>query len=248
MIGLSGLALPLVPSAAWAQSQTFGTDRNACDRSAMSQVLSTSQGNVLGSAAGAAVGGLLGNQVGKGGGQTLATIAGVVGGALAGGYVGRSMEPADQGCVGQALEHTPTNQTVAWQNPDNNTGYWVTPTRTYRADNGEQCRDFVTQAAIGGQRHDINNTACRQPDGSWRTVASSEDRGAPPGSRSRYDGADDPRYGDSSPPRGNEQSSFQRYSDRQLREQLDRLDDQERRLQGERHAVQSELDRRGVRY
>src|SRR5690348_10487512 len=121
------LAMPFFASspAAAQGGGSFGTDQNYCDRGALSQILSTSRGNLLGSAAGGALGGLLGSKLGKGSGNTLLTIAGVVGGALAGGYIGRSMDPTDQACVGQTLEHTPTSQTVAWQNPDNGSSYWV---------------------------------------------------------------------------------------------------------------------------
>jgi surface antigen len=153
-----------------ALAQAFGADQNSCDRGALSQVLSTSKGNLLGSAAGAALGGLLGNQIGKGGGNTVMTIVGVVGGALAGGYVGRSMDQTDQACVGQALEHAPTNQTVAWHNPDKDSSYWVTPTGTYQGQNGEQCRDYVTNAVINGQRQQTQGVACRDQNGHWGPV------------------------------------------------------------------------------
>src|SRR5437763_5079136 len=113
---------------AFAQSQAYGADRGSCDRSAVSQVLSTSKGNLLGSAAGGALGGLLGNQFGSGSGKGVMTAVGVIGGALAGGYVGRSMDDTDQACVGRALEHAPTGQPVTWANPDNGAQYHVTPT------------------------------------------------------------------------------------------------------------------------
>jgi surface antigen len=165
------LVATLLLGAAPALAQTYGTDQRYCDRSALGQVLSTSKGNIVGSLAGAALGGLLGNQVGKGRGNALATLAGVVGGALAGGYVGRSMDPTDQACVGQTLEHTPTSQTVAWQDPNNGSSYWVTPTADFRDANGEPCRNYITQAVINGQPQRAENTACRQPNGSWQPVA-----------------------------------------------------------------------------
>jgi uncharacterized protein YcfJ len=83
---LAALGLSLVqPDPALAQSRAYGADRGSCDRSALSQVLSTSKGNLIGSAAGGAIGGLLGNQFGGGSGKALMTVVGVVGGALAGG-------------------------------------------------------------------------------------------------------------------------------------------------------------------
>src|SRR6185437_10805143 len=144
LLALAGAVAAIVAisvlGAGAALAQTYGTDQRYCDTGALSQILSTSKGNLIGSAAGAALGGLLGNQVGKGSGNTLMTIVGVVGGALAGGYVGRSMQPTDQACVGQTLEHAPTSQTVAWQNPDNGASYWVTPQQSYQGTNGEPCR------------------------------------------------------------------------------------------------------------
>lgn len=160
-------------------NQTFGTDRNYCDNSALSQILSTSKGNLLGSAAGGALGGLLGNQIGKGSGNTLMTIVGVVGGALAGGYVGRSMAPADQACVGQTLEHTPTSQTVAWKNPDNGSSYWVTPQQSYQSSSGESCRKYVTQAVVNGQTQQTDDAACRGANGAWKPVSYSGQQAAP---------------------------------------------------------------------
>jgi surface antigen len=177
---LLGASLLAADPAAAQYNQTFGTDQHACNQGMLSQVLSTSKGNLLGSAAGGALGGLLGNQLGKGSGNTLATIAGVVGGALAGGYVGRYMDPTDQACVGQTLEHTPTAQTVAWQNPNSGSSYWVTPTQNYQGQNGEQCRNYISQAVINGQTQQIENTACRDGNGVWRAVAQNQQASAAP--------------------------------------------------------------------
>src|SRR5258707_4588362 len=90
-----------------AQSGTFGTDQRYCDHSALSQVLSTSKGNLIGSAAGGAAGGLLGSQFGKSSGKGVATTLGVIGGALAGGHIGPTMDPTDQGCVSPSLPYGP---------------------------------------------------------------------------------------------------------------------------------------------
>ncbi|HWK44517.1 MAG TPA: RT0821/Lpp0805 family surface protein [Stellaceae bacterium] len=157
------VAVPL----ASASAQTYGTDNRECDRTSLSNVFSTSTNNIVGSAVGGAAGGLLGSQFGKGSGNTVMTIAGVLGGALAGGTVGRSMEPVDHGCINQALEHTPSGQSVAWQNPDNHASYWVTPTKTYQQA-GKPCRHYTTTALIDGRSQRLHGTACRQEDGAWR--------------------------------------------------------------------------------
>ena len=164
-IALVGLGVAVAPAA---QAQTYGTDRGTCDRGLLSNVFSTSTSNLLGSALGAAAGGLLGSQFGKGSGNTVMTITGVLAGALAGGYVGRTMDPVDQACIGRSLENTPTNQTVAWHNPDTDSSYWVTPTRTYQTQSGTPCREYVTDAVIEGRSERVTGTACRQPDGTWK--------------------------------------------------------------------------------
>jgi len=181
LLGLAVLVgtAALVP-AERARAQSFGTDQNYCDRSALSSILSTSRGNLVGSAAGAALGGLLGSKMGSGSGQTALTIVGVLGGALAGGYIGRSMDPTDQACVGQTLEHAPANQTVAWQNPDNGSSYWVTPTNTYQGQGGQPCRNYVTQAVVNGQTQSSNGTACRGSNGAWAPVSANATSPPPP--------------------------------------------------------------------
>jgi len=44
------------------------------------------------------------------------------------------------------------------------TSYSDTDSRTY-------CREFQTEAMIGGEAHTLYGTACRRPDGSWALVA-----------------------------------------------------------------------------
>ena len=183
LVAALGVAM-ICAGTANAQS-TFGTDQRYCDRSAISQILSPTTGNVVGSAAGAAVGGLVGSQIGKSSGKTAATIIGVLGGALGGGFIGRSMDPVDQGCVSQSLVNAPANQPVAWQNPNTGSSYWVTPTRDLRGPRGEPCREYVTDAVIGGQRQETRNTACRQPDGSWQPVSANQVRAVAPTQRER---------------------------------------------------------------
>jgi surface antigen len=184
-------AFVLHANGAQAQSNTYGTDQRYCDRSTISQMLSPTTGNIVGTAGGAAVGGLVGSQLGKGSGKTVATILGVLGGAVGGGYIGRSMDPADRGCVGQSLSNAPIDHPVAWQNPGTNSSYWVTPTEDLRGPRGEPCRKYVTDALINGQRQNTEGVACQQPDGNWRPVAANEVRAvAPPRAAPRGEAAE----------------------------------------------------------
>jgi surface antigen len=182
-IAAAAIALPLLHAGMARAQNYYGTDQRYCDRSAINQILSPTAGNLIGSAGGAAVGGLVGSQIGKSSGKTAATVIGVLGGALAGGYIGRSMDPVDQGCVTQSLDHAPANQPVAWQNPNTGSSYWVTPTRDLRGPQNEPCREYVTDAVIDGQRQRTKHIACERTDGTWVPVAANRVRAvasAPP--------------------------------------------------------------------
>lgn len=120
-----------------------------------------------GSVIGGVLGGVLGAQVGEGHGRTVAIIAGALAGAAIGGSVGKHMDEGDRQKVAQTLEGVRTGVPVAWSNPDSGVRYAVTPTRTYETPAGP-CREFTTEALIGGKRETVYGTACRQPGGSWK--------------------------------------------------------------------------------
>jgi len=123
--------------------------------------------DTLGAVLGGVVGGVAGSQIGKGSGRTAATIAGTVIGILVGRSIGRSMNASDQQCTGQVLEYAPDQTSVYWRNPDNGTGYSVTPIDTWRNQDGRYCREYRTRAMIGGRSEQVYGRACRQADGSW---------------------------------------------------------------------------------
>lgn len=122
-----------------------------------------------GSITGGVVGGLLGSQFGGGSGKVAAAAAGTLLGAYLGGNIGRTMDRQDRMEMQRALETAPTGQSVQWKNPDNGNRYTVKPTRTYYHEK-QPCREYVTQANIGGKSQQIYGKACRQADGSWRVV------------------------------------------------------------------------------
>lgn len=124
--------------------------------------------DVIGAIIGGAAGGYAGSRVGSGDGKLAATVAGTLLGLLVGGSVGRSMDQVDQNCIGQTLEQAEDRRTVQWRNPDSGTNYRVTPTKTYSVSDGRYCREYTTEATIGGKIQRTYGTACRQPDGSWK--------------------------------------------------------------------------------
>lgn len=124
---------------------------------------------VAGAILGGVAGGAIGSAIGKGDGRTAATVAGAIIGMVIGSSVGRRMDEADRYCVGQTLEYGVARRPVVWSNPDTGERYTVTPLRTYRSD-GRYCREYVTDAEIGGRRDQVYGRACRRPDGSWAVV------------------------------------------------------------------------------
>jgi surface antigen len=116
--------------------------------------LSTSGGNLIGSAIGGAAGGLLGNQIGHGSGKGVATGLGVVGGALAGGYVGRSVE-----CNNESRRAAAPS------------AYRPARVAAPAAAGGRTCRYVPTQAVIDGREQQVNGVACLQPDGGWKIAS-----------------------------------------------------------------------------
>lgn len=124
-------------------------------------------GTLIGGASGA----LLGSRFGKGEGQLIATGVGALAGALIGGQVGKTMDEYDRQMLErssqQALEFSPSGSSVQWRNPDNGNYGAVTPTKTFRSNGGQYCREYTQEVVIGGQKQKAYGKACRQPDGHW---------------------------------------------------------------------------------
>jgi surface antigen len=113
---------------------------------------------------GGIVGGALGNQIGKGNGRTAATIGGAVAGVLIGGEVGKRMDAADQGCVGQVLEVAPVDRSVQWA--EGPAQYVVVPGQVINRQ-GSYCRPYTVEVTMDGRRQRSDGLACRRGDGVW---------------------------------------------------------------------------------
>jgi surface antigen len=124
----------------------------------------------LGAVVGGVIGGVAGSRIGTGDTRGAATVAGALVGVLVGKFIGQSMDRADQYCTGQSLEYARDRQSVHWENPGDRAQYSVTPMNYYEARDGRYCREFTSEASVGGQRHHTYGTACRQPDGAWEIV------------------------------------------------------------------------------
>ena len=123
----------------------------------------------IGTVVGAGSGAFIGSQIGGGTGQLAAVAIGALLGGYIGGSIGQDMDELDKYKTQQVLESSPTGSTVAWNNPDTDVDYSVTPTRTYESNSGP-CRDYTTEAVIEGRAEIIHGTACRSDDGSWHAT------------------------------------------------------------------------------
>jgi surface antigen len=153
----------------WAPAYGYRTKYPDIDIGTCNRGFSNSQ--LVGGALGAVVGGLLGSKVGKGDGKLAATAAGTLLGALAGASIAQSMDTADNECVRKTLEGSLDQRQVAWQNPDADAQYKVTPVKSYKNTAGRYCREYITEAVIGGVTEKVYGTACRQPDGAWELMS-----------------------------------------------------------------------------
>lgn len=135
----------------------------------------TSGGEILGTLAGAAIGGLVGSQFGSGTGNKVAIGAGVLAGGFLGNKVAKSMTCKDQAyhydTTQNALENQQTGQASTWTNPDTGHSGKVTPTKTYTAADGTPCREFSQTIYVDGKYEEVEGTACRQADGTWKPVS-----------------------------------------------------------------------------
>lgn len=123
-----------------------------------------------GTVIGGIVGGVIGSQIGDGRGKVAATIGGTLLGMVVGSSISASMGSPDQRCAAQALDYAQERQPIAWRDPDQGIDYQLTPQKTYQDPQGQYCREYVSEARVGGQVQQVYGTACRQPDGSWRIV------------------------------------------------------------------------------
>ena len=145
-----------------------GTAHAECNRG------DTGGGEVVGTLVGAALGGFLGSQIGGGTGNKVAIGAGVLAGGLLGNKLGAAMDCQDQqyhvDTTQNAMEKQPTGQASTWVNPDSGHSGTITPVKTYQTNEGTNCRDFNQTLNVDGQVEEMQGTACRQPDGTWKIV------------------------------------------------------------------------------
>lgn len=67
-----------------------------------------------------------------------------------------------------ALEKQLSGQAARWQSRETGRRVVVTPVRTFRAESGKWCREFIREIEGGGSHEALRGIACRDGDGAWR--------------------------------------------------------------------------------
>lgn len=70
-----------------------------------------------------------------------------------------------------ALEHNKTGQATNWSNPKTGNRGTMVPTRTYKSEDGADCREFQQTTTVAGATDLAYGAACRASDGTWKTVS-----------------------------------------------------------------------------
>jgi len=71
----------------------------------------------------------------------------------------------------RALETQVSGTPVSWENPDSGASGIVKPTRTFKNQSDQFCREYERVETIGARREPVSGIACRGDDGQWRTRA-----------------------------------------------------------------------------
>ena len=126
-------------------------------------------GTVVGAVAGGAAGAAIGGSKNR--------IAGLAIGAMAGGIlgnlIGADMDERDRQLAAaaqyRALETGNPGVATAWNNPANQHHGQIVPGKPYRQ-GSSFCRPYTPTIYVSGQPQTARGTACRGPDGTWKTV------------------------------------------------------------------------------
>jgi surface antigen len=126
-------------------------------------------GTVVGAIAGGATGAAIGGSKNR---IPVLAIGAVVGGII-GNQVGQSLDEEDRRIAAaaeyQALEQGQPGAPTPWDNPQTQHRGQIVPGKYYQQ-NGQYCRSYTHTIYIDGEPQTSRGTACRQPDGTWRTI------------------------------------------------------------------------------
>ena len=101
--------------------------------------------------------------------------AGAVLGGISSSEVGRTLAEGDLQRAAQAefyaLEAAQAGAEYAWSSPETGTRGTIVAGEPYQI-NRSECRDYTHNVFVSGSERTLRGTACRQPNGTWRSVSS----------------------------------------------------------------------------
>jgi surface antigen len=126
-------------------------------------------GTIVGAIAGGAAGAAIGGKKNRLPGLAIGAVAG----GIIGNEIGRQMDERDRQLAAaaeyQALEYGQPGAPTPWNNPENQHRGQIVPGKPYQQ-GPQHCRPYTHTIYIGGQPQTARGTACRAPDGTWKTV------------------------------------------------------------------------------
>ena len=118
---------------------------------------------------GAVVGSAIGGEFGKGNGRKVTKLLGAAVGGYLGATLGRDLDTVDQAHVNTALNNTPPNRQVRWNNSNSGAQYAFTPSQSYQSTVNQQqttCRNYTMLVDMGGSPERVQGKAC-MVNGQW---------------------------------------------------------------------------------
>ncbi len=126
-------------------------------------------GTILGAVAGGAAGAAIGGSKNRIPGVAIGAVAG----GLIGNLIGADLDARDRQLAAaaeyQALEYGQAGQVTPWNNPSTQHRGQIVPGKPYQQGNSF-CRPYTHTIYVSGQPQTARGTACRGPDGTWKTV------------------------------------------------------------------------------
>ena len=94
-----------------------------------------------------------------------------IAGSLVGGLIGSEIgENLDSRVASNVLEKNKLNETTKWKNPDTDLTASITPTKTFKNDLNDDCREFEYSYTHKGESSEGKNIACRDINGNWELI------------------------------------------------------------------------------
>lgn len=138
---------------------------------AVSAVLLSGCGSDSGQSSGIIVGAISGKGGSKARGSATSdrTLIGGIGGTAIGQRLGATDRQRAASAEYRALEYGRSGTAVAWKGTKTPTSGTIVPGKPYKQ-GSVYCRSYTHRLRLGDTPETVRGTACRQPDGTWRTA------------------------------------------------------------------------------